>query len=1266
MDSELRSYLSPQLIELLVFLISAGDTTVFDELLNRDGKLKPGYRSTWAALLASALVSRGVTDDSTVQLLKDTALSPPEPALRRRYSEQVLGTRLLAGRYLEVADLLKSEMSQVMSAELVDQARADLENPFVNSSAGSLADWEARLFERYTSIGLSGVSIGPGDGAPFTRLTSDRDSNTDSSGPVSAALLVTKAGLASFCNALRSLQNQTWSALEILVLDTSRSDEIGRAAHEACLQDSRVRYERLESQGTHDAISRAIEVASGEFLTWQVDDCWSHPERIERQVREFERSADVSVVTAGMWFVNDMLAYAEEPESQFSLPTWMARTQTVRETGPVIQLGTTPLGELSNRVIAATQSDTAHLPEPLVINSVSMRVDSTTAITGRDEVAADAKDIARIEVEALMRDLHDRIRGSDDPLAESSNTAELLNDALRSLSSSAHAPGELDVLMVGDWHSFGGPQLSMLAEIGAFLVEGKSVGVMHLEPPRFFGTNKTALCAPICDLILKGEVVLITPVDEVHAGVTVVRYPPIFAFGSLVTRITQDQLVLLANQAPSERDGADVRYRVEDVCKNVQVSFGRVARWAPQGPEVRATLVGRVPPDELLDRDLPGVIDTAQWHVPRSRFRGSRPVIGRHSRDDAMKWPADPRQLLMIYPDVDDIDVRVMGGGASASQVLGGRLPANWLVFSRDELPVRAFLSSLDFFVYYQHPDAVDAFGRAVLEALAAGCVVILPIHMRPVFGDAAVYCEPEDVQDTVRALYDSPAQYFEQSARAVAAVGELHSFRSHADRIAALSAEPATNQTLVNVPVDSMDRAFPRGFVYGGLGTEVPRNYQECDSIPGLYIDPLCIVDEARSTDGQVVVIIGTCISSDVTPSTTTASHLLRQLRRGESQFFGALSNCIGRHAVVYGNERNLRVVTDATGMRTVFYGIDGGVFASHALLVEHALGGSITRSSMPFNYGFPGNKTPYSRTKIVTPNNVLDVAQGALRRFWPVTRPAPRQLDEVAELVLASASEALRRVSCGREVKLALTAGLDSRTLLAVAIHSGIEFETYTYDNGTKTRIDSIVARDLARQFGLRHTRLAMVAPQKDLSNRLGQAHYSLHHPRSVSPLRSWIGNALAVAVTANLLEIGRSFYKPYRENVDPPITAEAMRALHGRSMHSQREAYAAEDVQGVARQAFSEWMEDADVEATLDRLNPFDQFYWEHRMAAWHGPAMVERDFYAEPFIPFNSRDIFESMLGLDQVQRDSGAVFWRIIDIVDGQLLKIPVNPRSWPR
>src|SRR5699024_4956242 len=80
----------------------------------------------------------------------------------------------------------------------------------------------------------------------------------------------------------------------------------------------------------------------------------------------------------------------------------------------------------------------------------------------------------------------------------------------------------------------------------------------------------------------------------------------------------------------------------------------------------------------------------------------------------------------------------------------------------------------------------------------------------------------------------------------------------------------------------------------------------------------------------------------------------------------------------------------------------------------------------------------------------------------------------------------------------------------------------------------------------------------------------------------------------------------------------------------------------------------------------LDPFDQFYWEHRMATWQGVAMSERDFYAEPFIPYNSRRVFEAMLGAPFASRRADEAALRMVEMVDPRLLEFPINPKTWSR
>ena len=51
-----------------------------------------------------------------------------------------------------------------------------------------------------------------------------------------------------------------------------------------------------------------------------------------------------------------------------------------------------------------------------------------------------------------------------------------------------------------------------------------------------------------------------------------------------------DRMIILANQAPAELDGSDIRYIVEDVDEAARNCFGQSPTWVPQGPQVRKVI----------------------------------------------------------------------------------------------------------------------------------------------------------------------------------------------------------------------------------------------------------------------------------------------------------------------------------------------------------------------------------------------------------------------------------------------------------------------------------------------------------------------------------------------------------------------------------------------------------------------------------------------------------------------------------------------------
>jgi glycosyltransferase involved in cell wall biosynthesis len=339
---------------------------------------------------------------------------------------------------------------------------------------------------------------------------------------------------------------------------------------------------------------------------------------------------------------------------------------------------------------------------------------------------------------------------------------------------------EYDVVLMSDLRYPGGSSASLAEEIKAQAAAGYTTALMHvpaahMQSPRAFNRGiARCLHAGLADLV---------PADrEVTTRVLIVRQPQVLAEELPVwPRIRAGVTVLVVNQPPV--DAFRTYYDVAAVRERAAELFGSVL-WAPIGPAVRDALAGA--PVELRTEDWVNVLDPAEWRSDRSRFRADRPVIGRHSRGDAPKWPAAAADILAAYPDDPAVRVRVLGGAGPALRLLGRR-PANWEVLPFGALPPAEFLAGIDFFVYFHHPGWIEAFGRSAIEAMASGAPAIVPPRFEALLGDAALYRRPAEVRETVEGLYRDPAAYREASERGRAFVDERFGAAAHVRRLRGL-----------------------------------------------------------------------------------------------------------------------------------------------------------------------------------------------------------------------------------------------------------------------------------------------------------------------------------------------------------------------------------------------------------------------------------------------------------------------------------------------
>lgn len=264
--------------------------------------------------------------------------------------------------------------------------------------------------------------------------------------------------------------------------------------------------------------------------------------------------------------------------------------------------------------------------------------------------------------------------------------------------------------------------------------------------------------------IESGFLRVVWPWERLTAQLALVHHPVVFAnLPRARLPLRAGRAILVLHHPMVDAKGAR-QYDLDAVCEVIAATLAPEVLITPVSPVVRRSLrARRGKTGVLVEEDWINLIAPEDWPFDPDRAAPDPKniVLGRHARPDPSKWPDTLKEATLIYgAEEDDIEVRVLGAGDFLQEKYGKPVPGNWRLLPFEFDGVQDFLAGLDFYVYYHDSAWSEAFGRTILEALAMGCVSILPPHFRDLFGDAALYAKPEEVLPLVRAIAADPARW--------------------------------------------------------------------------------------------------------------------------------------------------------------------------------------------------------------------------------------------------------------------------------------------------------------------------------------------------------------------------------------------------------------------------------------------------------------------------------------------------------------------------
>jgi hypothetical protein len=349
-----------------------------------------------------------------------------------------------------------------------------------------------------------------------------------------------------------------------------------------------------------------------------------------------------------------------------------------------------------------------------------------------------------------------------------------------------------------------------------------------------------------------------------------------------------------------------------------------------------------------------------------------------------------------------------------------------------------------------------------------------------------------------------------------------------------------------------------------------------------------------------------------------------------------------------------------DATGSMAVFYAQDPGTVicsSSIALIVQVTGAPTLSRELQWIGKSMNWDPSPSCRAlgfMRLFSDQALDLKSGrpqhVPRPLLPVTGDPGSLLAEY----LVRYMDALKSLS--GPIYLPLTAGYDSRTLLAAAISQRLDFTAYTDLRGRRSVIDAHIARRLARRYRFRH-----VFNWPGEKDEAGLRAYSLHTAGSegdsgtikiLNRLYDMIPQG-AITLSGGVFEVGRVFYRRRLGSIEFEKPREAAHAIAAEFLTDDSSVI----------EALEQWIYYRQKH-TVAGMSMIELFYLDQRLGAWASANRQSSDSVGlNALTPMNSWEAISILLSVPSEERMRTTVQTDAMEILVPAITSAErINPR----
>lgn len=680
------------------------------------------------------------------------------------------------GRY-DVQEEIISESSLATTHKLQVQL---LEVQRAREQSYSESNWLEKLNQVYESAGFTIINLLEDDSlALLDRLSSSARQTID--GPMISVIMPTFSPGPGIFTALRSLLDQTWQNIEILVVDDGSPTEFDSVFDEIVLMSPRIRVIKQEQNaGAYAARNAGLRVASGEYVLTHDDDDWSHPDKLAVQVRPLLENDHLMATsslhvrtTEDMYFkrINNRAVHAHKNYSSL-----MFKKEVVEAVGYWDYVNRGGDSEFESRLINYFgKSSKLDLREaPLSFSRVW--AGSLTSGEMRRGYQAYSRQLYyhayNLWHKQARKDRHSLYLGSETerpfPVPSTMEAGERRSNL-----------GRFDVIYVADFHVGSKFVKSVLQNMEAAVSLGLRVGYTLLDSP--LTKNRSRIAPRLFELQQEGLIAQVSHDDIAHAHLLVVYEASTGVFlDKFESSIRSQRAVVIYDDGPSVK-GQITRSALwaSRALQNLDRCFHTRFSIAPTSPVLRAELATVVPTARLVSQDFIWTNPVVQHDEGVVSPPSDTPSVGYHTFGNVLRWPSTASEFESIYHSAD-YDSILHGNLQPAVEKFGEEALQSTQVLP-ETVTVDEFLERIDFWIYYPDSRLDEVQPSAhVLQAMRAGKLVILPSRLEKIFETSAVYADISDVSSVVREYSSDPVRYKHQASLGQKFVSERYSDESY------------------------------------------------------------------------------------------------------------------------------------------------------------------------------------------------------------------------------------------------------------------------------------------------------------------------------------------------------------------------------------------------------------------------------------------------------------------------------------------------------